>query len=86
MYSSSYNTLRLWQPQISAILDEFSALPNDPSREDFTFCEILDFSTASKANETAARSLAEDVVCVAVSFYVQYIGIINILSILYNKS
>lgn len=46
------NTLRLWQPQLFATLENFNNL--DTNITNPTFCEILDISTAFNENKTAA--------------------------------
>ncbi|KAL0131352.1 hypothetical protein PUN28_002694 [Cardiocondyla obscurior] len=46
------NTLRLWQPQLVAIIDHFYSLNTNVT--DSTFCEILDMSTSINANKTIA--------------------------------
>lgn len=47
------NTLRLWLPQIFAILEQFDYISYDHVDENPTFCQILDISTSVTANETA---------------------------------
>lgn len=46
------NTLRLWQPQLFATIENFYNL--DTNITNPTFCEILDFSTSINANKTVA--------------------------------
>lgn len=46
------NTLRLWQPQLFATIDNFHNLGTNIT--DPTFCEILDISTSINANKTVA--------------------------------
>ncbi|XP_018304289.1 synaptic vesicle glycoprotein 2B [Mycetomoellerius zeteki] len=55
------NTLRLWQPQLFATIDNFYSL--DTNITEPTFCEILDISASINANKTALeRSTCENVV------------------------
>ncbi|CAL7946178.1 unnamed protein product [Xylocopa violacea] len=59
MYAA--HTIRLWQPQLFAILDNFDGTSyNLTAGYEPTFCEILDLSTA--AGRTSA-SVAENVTC-----------------------
>ncbi|XP_011692708.1 PREDICTED: synaptic vesicle glycoprotein 2B-like [Wasmannia auropunctata] len=46
------NTLRLWQPQLFATIDNFYSLDTNVTNP--TFCEILDISTSINANRTVA--------------------------------
>ncbi|XP_072752510.1 uncharacterized protein [Anoplolepis gracilipes] len=46
------NTVRLWQPQLFAMVENFNSL--DTNITNPTFCEILDISTSIKDNKTAA--------------------------------
>ncbi|XP_011874915.1 PREDICTED: synaptic vesicle glycoprotein 2B-like [Vollenhovia emeryi] len=46
------NTIRLWQPQLFATINNFYSL--DTNITNPTFCEILDFSMSINANETVA--------------------------------
>lgn len=48
----SFNTLRLWQPQLFATIENFYSL--DMNITNPTFCEILDISTSMNANKTIA--------------------------------
>lgn len=46
----SLNTLRLWQPQLFATIENFYTLNTTLTNP--TFCEILDFSMSINANKT----------------------------------
>ncbi|KAG7201620.1 hypothetical protein KM043_004360 [Ampulex compressa] len=48
------NTLRLWQPQLFAMLDNFDSDKHNMTDRDPTFCEILDLSTMSANVEVPA--------------------------------
>lgn len=50
-YIYSLNTLRLWQPQLFATIENFNNLDSNITNP--TFCEILDISTSVKENKTA---------------------------------
>ncbi|KAL6266719.1 hypothetical protein P5V15_003555 [Pogonomyrmex californicus] len=52
------NTLRLWQPQLFATLDNFPNLNINITNP--TFCEILDISIPSNANETAVLEVTSN--------------------------
>ncbi|XP_033328680.2 uncharacterized protein LOC117221661 [Megalopta genalis] len=48
----AFNTIRLWQPQLFAILNNFDSSNHNATTEgDPSFCEILDRSTVQKAAE-----------------------------------
>ncbi|KAG5327294.1 SV2B protein, partial [Pseudoatta argentina] len=61
-YPQYLNTLRLWQPQLFATINNFYSL--DTNITEPTFCEILDISTSINANKTVAleRSTCETIV------------------------
>ncbi|KYM81003.1 Synaptic vesicle glycoprotein 2A [Atta colombica] len=56
------NTLRLWQPQLFATIDNFYSF--DTNITEPTFCEILDISTSINRNKTVAleRSTCKNIV------------------------
>ncbi|XP_076658715.1 uncharacterized protein LOC143362431 [Halictus rubicundus] len=57
------NTIRLWQPQLFTILDNFDSVNyNGTTERDPSFCEILDYSTAQKAAEVEQSACANIVV------------------------
>ncbi|XP_076245974.1 putative transporter SVOPL [Calliopsis andreniformis] len=61
------NTIRLWQPQLFTILDNFESGNNATAGRDPSFCEILDFSVArnreiSMENSTCVNTVVNDAV------------------------
>lgn len=57
------NTLRLWQPQLFAILNNFNSFDYNSTNGEPTFCEILDYSTMVSANQSAAHATAQITSC-----------------------
>lgn len=73
------NTLRLWQPQLFATIENFNSLSTDITNP--TFCEILDISTSIKENTTVGlkeTSNCEKIV-IADSIYIDTI-IVSVIS------
>jgi len=68
------NTLRLWQPQLFATLDNFDSL--DMNMTNPTFCEILDVSTSINANKIIAFEEMSNCENVRYDNYKMYIGFI----------
>ena len=55
------NTIRLWQPQLFTILDNYNSLNNNATAgQDLSFCEILDTSTVANG----VPAVAENSTCV----------------------
>ncbi|XP_078049211.1 putative transporter svop-1 [Augochlora pura] len=76
----AFNTIRLWQPQLFAILDRFDSTRHNRTMDgNPTFCEILDHSTIQKAadvEQLACRNI------VSKSVYLNTIVISSVASLL----
>ncbi|XP_015181733.1 PREDICTED: synaptic vesicle glycoprotein 2B-like [Polistes dominula] len=58
----SLNTIRLWQPQLFSILNDFNPIDNNITDHEPAFCEILDIVTYSK-NTNVTSDMIEAVDC-----------------------